>query len=610
MQKVYTINKTGFLPGRIILSIIVFSLCALLLILNLSRLEGIDGIVDIHKKVPWVVLIELTPLLFVGFLFFITSKKIQNSINQENEEGQDRLTLSIAATLEKIKSGNYDENKDQIGVEIIDQGLRDFFKKFTEDADRERNRNWTNEGLAQFRAIMGSHNTIKSMCDDLIGKMVTYINANQAGIFILNKAEETLELISCYAFDRKKFLERTIAPGEGLVGQCFLERETILMTTVPDNYINITSGLGTGNPRALLIVPLNLQDETIGVLEIASFSTFENHTLEFLEKLAEALAQSISSIRTGEETQKLLKMSLQREQEMKDQEERTRQSIEELYVVQEDMRKVNLEMEEVFNAINTLTATVELDQHGKVTKLNDHFTQTLGYGLDQLHGKPLSSLLSNDHQEAAAFQNLWKRILAGKAQEHVFTFHDNRNKTKWVRTGCYPMKGSENKVTRVLCFLTDVSEIKLKEVEMDKVNKQMEATRSMLIKILNEIPVKIFLKQYNGKFFIVNDAVSRFHGFDTPDGLIGKSDFDFYDHKEASEWLEAEHKIIEKGKTSYVHEDGGRILSTAKMPFYIDPLQETGLLGYQADVTEFELCKRKVQELENKLSAKQNKKSH
>jgi PAS domain S-box-containing protein len=132
----------------------------------------------------------------------------------------------------------------------------------------------------------------------------------------------------------------------------------------------------------------------------------------------------------------------------------------------------------------------------------------------------------------------------------------------------------------------------IKEAELNKLNAEVEAFRKMLIRILNEIPLKVFLKQYNGKFFVVNDAVSRFHGFDTPDGLIGKSDFDFYDHKDASEWLEAEHKIIREGKTEYTHEDGGKILRTVKMPFYIDPLNETGLLGYQADVTELETLKK------------------
>ncbi len=131
-------------------------------------------------------------------------------------------------------------------------------------------------------------------------------------------------------------------------------------------------------------------------------------------------------------------------------------------------------------------------------------------------------------------------------------------------------------------------------MELDLVNQNMEAFRKMLIRILNEIPLKVFLKQYNGKFFIVNDAVSAFHGFDSPEGLIGKSDFDFYSHQDATEWLEAEHKIIADGRTEYVHEDNGKILRTVKMPFYIDPLKETGLLGYQADVTELEQLKKRM----------------
>ena len=170
-------------------------------------------------------------------------------------------------------------------------------------------------------------------------------------------------------------------------------------------------------------------------------------------------------------------------------------------------------------------------------------------------------------------------------------YQDSSKRSKWLRTGFYPLQGKEG-TDRIICFLTDISEIKTKELELDIVNQNMEAFRKMLIRILNEIPLKVFLKQYNGKFFIVNDAVSAFHGFDTPEGMIGKSDFDFYAHDDAAEWLEAEHKIIAEGKTDYVHEDSGKILHTVKMPFYIDPLKETGLLGFQADVTELEQLKK------------------
>jgi PAS domain S-box-containing protein len=264
-----------------------------------------------------------------------------------------------------------------------------------------------------------------------------------------------------------------------------------------------------------------------------------------------------------------------------------KQNVEELYVTQEDMRKVNLEMEELFKAINALTATVELNRQGEIIKLNDRFLQTLSFTAQDLYGKSLASLLEAGSDGKDLFNLVWEKVIDGKTDEQVFTFVDASQNLCWLRTGLYPLQGA-NGIERILVFLTNITAIKAKEIQADKAHKQMEATRKMLIRILNEIPLKVFLKQYNGKFFVVNDTVSKFHGFDTPEGLIGKSDFDFYDHKDASDWLEAEHKIIATGRTEYIHQDGGQTLKTIKMPFYIDPLNETGLLGLQADITELE----------------------
>lgn len=580
MDHVLLLNKTSFDRKRFYLFVSVSVLLTCIALYQVSQLG--NGWMELHQKAPFIILLELFPILLILFLLFITRKKFKGESDANHQGAKDQLIKNISSIIEKIKSGEYDKEHDICGENIVDTALREIYEKFKSDADSERHRSWGNEGLAAMREIMGSHTEIRNMSEELISRLIKYIGANQGGVFVLNPEHE-LELLACYAFERKKYLNKTITPGEGLVGQCYLERHAIYLTKVPENYVNITSGLGMANPKCILIVPLNLKESTIGVLEIASFKPFKKYELEFIEKVAEALAQSISTIRVSEETKKLLDKSLSREQEMKDQEERMRQNLEELYVTQEDMRKINLEMEELFKAINALTETVELNRQGEIIKLNDRFLQTLNFTEQELYGKPFSSLMDGTEN----FSITWQSVLEGRSAEVVFTFLDASGKQCWLRTGFYPLQG-KNGIERILVFLNNITAIKNKEIQLDKVNQEMEATRKMLIRILNEIPLKVFLKQYNGKFFVVNDTVSRFHGFDSPDGLIGKSDFDFYDHKDASAWLEAEHKIISAGRTEYIHEDGGKILQTIKMPFYIDPLNETGLLGLQADVTELE----------------------
>ena len=101
---------------------------------------------------------------------------------------------------------------------------------------------------------------------------------------MMNDAEKeenrVLEMKACYAFDRKKFTEKQVCPGEGLVGTCYPKGEPIYMTEIPDEYITITSGLGDANPRALLICPLKVNDEIFGVIELASFQPLEAYQLD------------------------------------------------------------------------------------------------------------------------------------------------------------------------------------------------------------------------------------------------------------------------------------------------------------------------------------------
>jgi GAF domain-containing protein len=106
-----------------------------------------------------------------------------------------------------------------------------------------------------------------------------------------------IELVACYAYDRKKYVHKTIQLGEGLVGQAVQEADTIYLTDVPANYVQITSGLGQATPTALLIVPLKLNDTVLGVIELAFFQPLETYQITLVEKLAENMASAVASAR-------------------------------------------------------------------------------------------------------------------------------------------------------------------------------------------------------------------------------------------------------------------------------------------------------------------------
>lgn len=240
-------------------------------------------------------------------------------------------------------------DNDVLGTSLID--MRDNLQKVAEE---ERKRSWTTEGLAQFASILRQEEDIVKLSQSIVSSLVKYVKANQAGLFVVygtNPEEQHLELKATYAYDRQKFDDKTIQKGQGLVGQCWHEGEYIYMTDMPSNYINIGSGLGDANPNCLLIVPLVYNDLILGVIEIASFNEFSEFEIEFILKLGESIAATISTAKVNESTSKLLSETSEMTEQLQSQEEELRQQTEELLATQEESERRFQNLEKEYNAL-------------------------------------------------------------------------------------------------------------------------------------------------------------------------------------------------------------------------------------------------------------------
>jgi len=241
--------------------------------------------------------------------------------------------------------------KDDLGKAMLDMraNLQEAEAEKEVRHQEDERRSWITQGMAKFADLLRANNdNIEELCHSIVSNLVKYIRANQAGIFILNDDDgqnPVLELKACYAYERRKYLEKTINLGEGLVGTCFLERQSIYMTHLPKDYIHITSGLGDDTPRALLIVPLKVNEEVYGIIEIAAFTEFEPHVREFVEKVSESIASTIGSVKVNIRTNKLLEISKVQAEEMANQEEELRQNMEEMQATQEEMRRREAELQ-------------------------------------------------------------------------------------------------------------------------------------------------------------------------------------------------------------------------------------------------------------------------
>jgi len=270
-----------------------------------------------------------------------------------------KLLLALNKTAEfsnEIGKGNYNHeykilsDKDTIGKSLL--SMRDNLKiaqNNEEDRkEKERLENWANQGIAKFGEILRSDaNNMENLALNFIQNLVKYLDIVQGGLFVLNEEnpnEIVYELKGAVAFDRKKKLQKNIALGEGLVGRCAFESLPIILTDVPDNYINITSGLGDANPTSILLIPSVLNNKVYAVIELVSFENFNDFEIKFVINIGENLASTIANIKTNIQTQKLLEETSFQREELSAKEEEMRQNLEELQATQEEMKRKELEL--------------------------------------------------------------------------------------------------------------------------------------------------------------------------------------------------------------------------------------------------------------------------
>ena len=465
------------------LSGFIIGLATVLLVLFIDfiiRDLTVEQIRQNHAQNPVYIVLDLAPIILAIYAFVVSrkyannTKALSDAIKSEFDNSQ-----RVYKFVEKLKSGNIEatykvqSDNDVLGNSVL--ALRDELKKNKEEEEKrreeDRQRHWISEGLAKFGDILRQDtDNLEELSYKLISNLVKYIDAVQGAFFVINDEEEAdkhLEMTACYAYERRKFPDKRVEIGEGLLGNAVMEKERVYMTEIPQDYVNVTSGLGKATPNVLLIVPLKVNEEVYGALELASFNEMEQYIIEFVEKVAESVASTISNVKINTQTSKLLEESRKQAEELSSKEEQMRQNMEELKATQEEADRQSKRFILFSNAVSHTMIHAEFDPDGTLMYANTKFLNKLGYESNaEVEGQKISMFI--DEKDRAWFDELWESLSqGGKHFEGYMKMVTKQGRDLWTMSTYTCMRHDDGSVEKILYLGLDNTEQKQQSLDYE-----------------------------------------------------------------------------------------------------------------------------------------------
>jgi PAS domain S-box-containing protein len=442
---------------------------------------SLSSYLNINRENPFILLYLLSPIVILSTVAYIIGSQIKririNEYNQKNNFTEKFET--IHDFIEKIRKGEIEESEEIYITDKITHSLinlkKDLEVNKTEDESRKKEefqRSWTSEGLAHFGAILREYNeNIEILAHKVVSESVKYVDAKQAAFFIIDYSDQNnwkINEISNFAEGRKKLAEKELLWGEGLIGACIAERKSIFLNDIKESYLEIESGLGSSKPRSILIVPLMTQEGVIhGALELACFKVLEKYEIEFVEKLGESIATTISNIKINRETTRLLTESREQAEILRVQEEELRKTISDMRRLQENADIQSIAFRSYQDATNRALIRAEYNTTGQLLFANKRFLDLFSYKSNsEIQNKHISQFIKTENENW--FNEVNHLItIENKHFEGLMNHVSKEGKDIWIESTYIGERNDKGKVDKILFLGIDATQLKLKSEELN-----------------------------------------------------------------------------------------------------------------------------------------------
>ncbi|ODT56836.1 hybrid sensor histidine kinase/response regulator [bacterium SCN 62-11] len=346
-----------------------------------------------------------------------TWKDLVDNVNQLAAN----LTTQVRSIAEVVTAVTKGDLTRSIQVEALGEvsALKDLInemiRNLRETTHRNAEQDWLKTNLARFTRILQGERDLVRVARSLLSELAPVVSAQHAVFYVRTGETETYKLLTSYGFMERKNISTEWAVGEGLIGTCAFEKQRILLTNVPENYVQITSGLGQGTPLNIIVLPILFEGEVKAVMELASFKLFTPIDQQFLEQLTEGIGIVLNTIEASSRTEELLKQSQALAQELKSGQFELRQTNEELEEKASLLATQNAEVERKNQEIEETRRAIEekAEQLALTSKYKSEFLANMSHELRT----PLNSLLLLAEQLVANYDG----NLTGKQQDMART---------------------------------------------------------------------------------------------------------------------------------------------------------------------------------------------
>ena len=318
-----------------------------------------------------------------------------------------RPIIQLTRQTKQITSGNYTnlqeiDAKNEIGM--LSRSFSAMVASLRRSQEQEEQSNWLQDGQLDLNNIMRGEVSLTQFCGRTVSFLVEYLGAELGAMYIVTTGNH-LKLTGSYALSAGKDFRHEFAMGQGIVGQVALKKQTVLLSSVPKDYLLVQSGLGESEPHSILLVPIVVDGNVLAVLELASLRPFMNRIQLFVEQVADIIGVSIQSLHSTRRVQELLEESQSQTEELATREEelsQANQGLEKqtsalrkseafLQGQQEELKRTNEELEEQKSSLNS--QNIRLDEARKEMETASRYKSEFLANMSHELRTPLNSIL-------------------------------------------------------------------------------------------------------------------------------------------------------------------------------------------------------------------------